>query len=110
MQSKIDYKDVVELGFSVEEDVDDVFMSINGYEYKIVELNLSKTFYIDWDIETRLCTLCRCDKKGYIKARHKIRNLEELRYWINFFGKKVDGYEETDSPSFPIEIDFSHCG
>lgn len=86
-QQQIRYKDVMDLGFIETKCRDNVFRDDYGYDYKIVELNLTKKISIDWNIETRTCELIRinnnvdCD----IRARYPIKNLDELKTIIDFF-------------------------
>ena len=86
-QQQIRYKDVMDLGFIETQCPDNVFRDEYGYDYKIVELNLTKKISIDWNIETRMCQLIRinnnidCD----VKARYPIKNLDELKTIIDFF-------------------------
>ena len=86
-QEKINYDEIIALGFTEEITCDSVYKAQNGYEYSIVTLNLTKTIYIDWEKSTKLCKMVRIDhhKSGNIKAKLPINNLEHLKDLINFF-------------------------
>lgn len=85
-QQKIKYRDVMDLGFKETYCNDKVFKDELGYDYKIVELKLTKKISIDWNIETRLCELLRVNnnRECDVKGRYPIKDLEELKRIIEF--------------------------
>ena len=84
-QEKIDYADVIALGFNIQEEDDSVFFNQYGYPWKIITLDLTKKIYLNWDQETRLCSMIRVDKNSSIKAKMIIPNIESLKAIVNFY-------------------------
>ena len=86
-QEKIHYSDIIALGFEQEESHDPIYFEQYGFDYVIITLKLTKRIYIDWAKETQLAEMVRIDspKKGNIKNRLPIRNLEHLKELVNFF-------------------------
>ena len=90
-QEQIKYKDIIDLGFSVEEHQDDVYFNEYGFGWCIITKDLTDTIYLDWVKETRLCTLIRVDnpEECNIVARMPIMNLEHLKIIDKFFTDKL---------------------
>ena len=86
-QEKINYSDIMALGFTEEEQSDDVYFRQYGYPWCIITFNLTKKIYIDWAKETQLCEIIRLDspKTCNVMSRMPIRNLNHLKEIINFF-------------------------
>jgi len=86
-QEKINYSEIMALGFSEEECSDDVYYKQYGYAYCQITLKLTKRIYLDWAKETQLCEMVRIDspKTCNIKKRMPIKNLAHLKEMINFF-------------------------
>ena len=86
-QEKIDYIDVIDLGFEEEIFDDCVFFNTYGFQYKIVTKQLTKKIYIDWYSVERTCKLVRVDspKTGNIIAEMKLLNLEQVKQIIDFY-------------------------
>jgi hypothetical protein len=91
----IDYIDIINLGFEVEQVNDNIFLNQHGYPYCIFTLFLTKNLYIEWQQPERTCTLNRMDSDSNIKARRNIRDYEHLREIIDFF-KVDDDKDRTD--------------
>lgn len=91
-QEKIEYSDIMLLGFHEEIQEDQVYFDIHGYEYSIITLNLTKKISLDWAKETQLCELIRINNthEEKVVARTLIYNLEHLKQTIDFF--TVDNY------------------
>ena len=84
------YKTVKALGFKQKEESDSVYMDQYGYPYKIIQLKLSKKYYLDWDQTTGECELIK-HKKGWIKERMPILNKEHLEEVIELFKVLSEG-------------------
>ena len=94
-QEKINYGEIMGLGFIEEIQNDKVFYAEHGFEYTIITFDLTKKIYLDWEKETKLCKMVRIDshKKGNVKSEMPIKDLENLKTMINFFtGKKEQTY------------------
>jgi hypothetical protein len=85
MQEEIWYNEIMDLDFKTIKGTDQVYFNMYGYPYEIITLKLTKTISIDWAKETRLCQMYRTDKQGWIKSKHQIKTLDELKKIINFF-------------------------
>lgn len=86
-QEKINYDEIMALGFTEEIVADKVYYAEHGFQYAIINKNLTKKIYLDWEKETKLCEMVRLDKSktGDVKARMPINNLQHLKYLIDFF-------------------------
>lgn len=86
-QNKFKYKTIIELGFTEQIIDDKIYFNQHGFDYSIVQLNLTKRIYLDWTKETKLCKLVRVDspKNGIIKAEMPIKDIKHLKEIINFF-------------------------
>jgi hypothetical protein len=85
--NQINYKDILDQGFTIEECVDQVYHNTYGYPYCIITKNLTDTIYLDWEKETRLCYLVRIDNHECcnIKAKRLIKDVEDLKDTIKFY-------------------------
>jgi len=95
MQEQIEYQNIIDLGFKVEETSDTVFFKQYGYELKLFTLSLTNLIYIDWDQSTRMCQMIRLkDRKDCnIVGRMEIENLQHLVKMIEFFKGKPKNYD-----------------
>lgn len=86
-ENQFTYKDIIDLGFSVQDEHDVVYERTHGYGYSIINLHLTKKIYLDWEKDTKECTLNRIDnnKDCNILAKLEIRDMEHLMEIINFF-------------------------
>lgn len=89
-QEKINYQDVIDLGFERQDESDPVFFKQNGYDWFIVTLEVSKKLYFDWDSESKTVQMIRTSKDENIKARYLVRNLDELKILVKFFTESDD--------------------
>ena len=89
-QEKIKYHIIIDLGFTEEIVKDETYFKQFGYDYCIINFNLTDKIYLEWTKETQLCELIRVDdpKKGNILKRIPVNNIEELKYIIDFFTDK----------------------
>lgn len=87
IQEKINYDEIMALGFTEEIGSDSVYEAENGYPYAIITKHLTKKIYLDWEKETKLCKMVRIDshKTGNIKAEIGVQNLEDVKILIEFF-------------------------
>ena len=91
-QEKINYNEIMKLGFGEEIQNDKVFYAKHGFEYTIITFDLTNKIYLDWEKETKLCKMVRIDspKTGNIKNEMPIKDLENLKAMINFFADKKE--------------------
>lgn len=82
---KIIYKEIMALGFKSEEQNDSVYEAQYGFPYCIIEKQLTKKLYLDWEKETQLCWLVRIDENWNVKKRIPVANLETLKQIVDFF-------------------------
>lgn len=96
-QQEINYKDVIDLGFNVEQGNDNVYYNIHGHNYTIVTLDLKHRFICNWDCTTRLVEIMKCDKEGNILSTMQIMDESHLKHMINFInGVKTEEKSFTD--------------
>lgn len=84
-QEQIKYRDIMSLGFEEIQADDTVYLDQYGYDYVIIQKNLTKKIHLKWHKETRLCELVRTDGKGNIRARRTVSGLNMVKQIINFF-------------------------
>lgn len=126
-QEKINYRDIMDLGFTEVTTHDSVYFDEHGFDYAIINKEISKSLYFDWEKETKLVSLFRTDKKGmYIKAELPIRNLHTLTLLNDFFckdsGPRVrnddgsaeeslseESSDESDESDEPSKEEFSYA-
>ena len=86
-QERIHYADVMALGFTSQLVKDDVYFNEYGFDYCIINKNLTPLIYLDWAKETGLCEMCRIDNEqdACIVKRLAIRDLYHLKEIVNFF-------------------------
>lgn len=90
-QEKINYSEIMALGFTEDVQSDSVYEAEHGYKYCIITKQLTKKIYLDWEKDTKLCKMVRLSKPktGEIGAELPIKNLEHLKEMINFFSDGV---------------------
>jgi len=98
MQEKIQYSDIMALGFSEEISSDSCYFNQFGYEYAIISLFLTKKVEVIWAKETQLAEVLRIDgqKEMNIIKKMPIKNLEHLKELVEFFSdEKKEVYSYT---------------
>lgn len=91
----INYSDVIKLGFTRQDQNDNVFFSQFGYGYFIVTLKISNQIYFDWDCNDRTVNMIRVDNQQSIKGTIEVENLKHLVKLLDFFGK-IDPQKHID--------------
>lgn len=92
-REKIDYQDVIDLGFKRTDCEDNVFFKQNGYCWFLVQI-ISKHFVFDWDSETHFVNLVRYSKNiekdisASRMATIEIQSMEELKMYLDFITSK----------------------
>ncbi len=91
-QEKIEYSEIMALGFTEDMQSDRVYLDEYGFDYCIITKDLTKKIYLEWAKETQLCKMARIDSPKHcnIKAEMLIRNLEHLKEIVNFFSDGVE--------------------
>jgi hypothetical protein len=91
-QEKINYDEIMALGFTEDMQSDSVYEAKHGYSYCIITKQLTKKIYLDWVKETKLCKMVRLEKPktGDIGAELPIKNLGHLKEMINFFSDEKE--------------------
>jgi len=84
---KINYQDVIELGFKRKNMNDHIFEQQNGYGWFLVTMKLYKGIVAEWSCETRTVEIVRY-KKNDVQQRLQVSNLQNLKNHIEFFTKK----------------------
>ena len=89
-QEKINYDEIMALGFTEEISEDKIYYAEHGYEYAIINKYLTKKIYLDWTKDTKLCKMVRIDsqKTGNIQAETQVMNLEQIKTLIDFFSNE----------------------
>ena len=89
-QEKIKYSDVMSLGFTEEIVKDSVYYDTYGYDYAIINKDLTKKIYLDWEKDKRTCKIVRIDspKTCNIMSESPVVNLQHLKDIIIFFCNK----------------------
>ena len=90
IQEKINYDEIMALGFTEEISEDKIYYAEHGYEYAIINKYLTKKIYLDWTKDTKLCKMVRIDsqKTGNIQAETQVMNLEQIKTLIDFFSNE----------------------
>ena len=86
-QEKIMYSDIISLGFTEQPVEDNIYFQQYGFQYSIIQYQLTKKIYLEWAKETQLCKIVRIDGKKYqnILATQNIKDLNQLKQIINFY-------------------------
>lgn len=89
-QEKINYDEIMALGFEEEVCNDSNYEAEHGYPYCIITKQLSKKIYLDWQKDTKLCKMVRLTKPktGDIGNEMPIKNLDSLKEIIDFFSPR----------------------
>ncbi|MFW6272297.1 MAG: hypothetical protein ACOC2U_00770 [bacterium] len=97
---KINYRDIMNLGFTEQIEDDRVYFDQYGFDYAIINLNLTENIYLDWEKETKLCWIVRIDgnEECNIIKKRPVKNLKQLKEIVDFFlgEKDEERYEEED--------------
>lgn len=82
------YDEVMELGFKRTDQSDPIHFKKHGYDYFIVELEIGKDLYLDWDPQTKKITLNRLNnwEDCEIQSTREIVSSQDLIHVIAFFG------------------------
>lgn len=85
---KINYDEIMALGFKEKPMQDDVYERQNGYPYVLITKKLTKKIYLEWEKETKICKIVRLkSKKTGDIANTKVLTLNQVKEIIEFFGK-----------------------
>ena len=85
MTEKLDYKDLVELGFERVESHDLAWENRYGYEYFYLVYKLTDSVSLLWFPETRQSELEKVDPNGNYLVRKYNLNLTDIKFYINLF-------------------------
>ena len=92
---EINYSDVIKLGFTRQDQNDNVFFNQYGFGYFIVFLKINNQIYFDWDCNDRTVKLTRVNKEQTIKGVIEVQDLKHLVELLTFFGK-IDPQKHID--------------
>jgi hypothetical protein len=95
---QIKYRTVMDLGFTEEIHPDTQYFNQYGYPWAIINLQLTKRIYLEWEKESRLCWIVRTNKEEFIQARRPIFNEAHLRDVVSFFLEKDEKAMVTEQP------------
>ncbi len=97
VQEKIKYIDIIDAGFEVDEQSDDVYFMEHGFSYDIISRELTKKIYLDWEKDTKLCKMIRIDGQKHcnIMAEMPVRDLGHLKELIDFFTDDKTEFNHT---------------
>lgn len=84
-QQEIDYSKIIDLGFTEKLADDKIYERQYGYKWVIIQKELTPEIYVEWTKENRVCEIVKTDGEHNIKARHPIKDLDQLKTIINFF-------------------------
>ena len=85
---KINYKDVMDLGFEREPfGPDSVYFNEYGYQPFLVTKKLHKNFIAEWDCADHTVEIVKY-KKYNVLARLRVDSLEDLKVILNFISAK----------------------
>lgn len=86
-QQKIQYHEIMALGFTEEFHNDTVYFNQYGYQWAIIEKQLTSKIFLNWEKESQLCEMIRINNKRdcSIMARMPIKDLAHLNEIIDFF-------------------------
>lgn len=89
---KINYKDVMDLGFEREDINDSIFFDQNGYNYfivnkKLIESTAGETIELEWDSQTKQVTIHRYDSEANRLSKMDILSLKQLKEIVEFYYK-----------------------
>lgn len=82
---KIEYGEIIKLGFKEKPQNDDVYFQQYGFQWCIITKKLGKNIYLDWEKENQLCKMIRVDRQQNIINTMDIKSLEHLEEIIGFF-------------------------
>ncbi len=80
MKNKINYEDLLKLGFQREDIYDSVFYKQNGYTCFYFVCKVTKNMYFDWDVETKQVSLNFVKKEDILAsiANCAIEDIESI--------------------------------
>jgi len=89
-QEKIDYDEIMSLGFTEEIVEDEVYYDRHGFDYAIITKDLTKEIGLEWAKETKLCEMVIIDnpKTCNVKAILPVMKLQHLKNLIDSFSTK----------------------
>lgn len=90
--NKIDYKDLMDLGFNHKKYHDSVWKKIHGFDWFVVSLDVGKINF-DWDIFTREVTMCEINKDYSIGRSKTIEGLQDLKNTMILIQKSYEKYK-----------------
>lgn len=82
---KIQYSEIINLGFKEEIIKDKVYFNQFGFDYAIITLQLTKLIYLDWAKDSQICKIIRTDKSHNILSQKQIKTFDDLKEIIDFF-------------------------
>ena len=95
---EINYQDAVDLEFKRQDITDSVIFRKTGYKGFLLQKQISKTLYFDWDFESRKVELIRTNKSGNnVLNRFPVYDISMLLYMNSFLTinrKFMEGYED----------------
>lgn len=95
---QINYRTVMDLGFTEDIHTDPIYFDRYGYHWSIINLQLTKRIYLEWEKESRLCWIVRTNKEEFIQARRPIFNETHLRDVVSFFLEKDENPNKDTQP------------
>jgi hypothetical protein len=102
-QKEIWYKDVVDLGFKIEEAQDEVYFAKNGFHSEMIEMDLTNDIFISWTKEDRKCMMYWVDG-DFVKAKVPINDLDGLKDVIEIFKLDRGSMEKMIQDANDLEI------
>tara|TARA_R100000951_G_scaffold74771_1_gene63034 strand:- start:622 stop:990 length:369 start_codon:yes stop_codon:yes gene_type:complete len=90
--NKIDYKDLMDLGFNHANCHDSVWKRVHGFDWFIVSLDIGRINF-DWDIFTREVTMNEINKDYSIGRSKNIEGLQDLKNTMILIQKSYEKYE-----------------
>jgi hypothetical protein len=84
---EINYSDVIKLGFTRQDQNDNVFFNQYGFGYFIVSLKINNQLCLNWDCNDRTVKLVRVDKEQIIKGAIEVQDLKHLVELLTFLAK-----------------------
>ncbi len=89
--NKINYNEIMALGFKEKPMQDEVYERQNGYPWVWITKKLTKKIYLEWEKETKVCKIIRLkSKKTGDIANSKVLTLDQVKEVIEFFCGRND--------------------
>jgi len=103
MSKKIEYNDLIELGFKRFEMSYEVDFKKHGHYPVGLTLKLKNRYEMEWMDEERKVKLTKVDRDGFIKSTIVMRNLKDVQRHANLFqGKSNDKIDKPEPLSPPF--------